>query len=1099
MKIRKTMHTKTLTVALAALSAGAAFAQMTNTLPTTYVYPLSAANTNQPGFIWNFSQVFAGEPNTIAWAESQLDGEQGANVADPTQIYSSASAAATVPGNPDLPITFIIPGSINFSIAGPGDTTHGRSDLPAEDGMVGAPGAEGTDNLAAEALTYLDLPQGLTTMGVRSDDGFQLQIGAANPGDRYSTNAVVLESFNGGRGFADSIVTFKVAEAGLYAARLLYENGGGDGSVEWYTFPTSGTNSVTGQPNGGTNAVLVGDVADGGIPAYRSITAPPLGSYLSDLVPSPGSTGLPILPNITATIVNGTVPVKNITMTIDANAVTPTITTTTNGAAISYTPTSPFANVPTHKLLLTWNDNGTILGVNSTFSSESYVTLDASQIVTPDTTKPGFLFNIFANSADTLVSSVNGVQGGESDNLDNIELGLNGLEPDGNGGFLANLANISQIGAAMAVAPPLAGPLAPAKFVITNTINLIPANTPGFPSGASDPSHSEVLTYVHLPVGLTTFTLNLDGYYRAFAGSWDYIDGVQVGSIYNQATGDTSFSVLAPKAGYYPLRITVFNLDGTPQISLYTMGAQGTNVLVNDVANGGLPAYYALSTPSSPYVRYASPRPVPRQVEYPNNRVLLRLQDSDNKVNDSTAVFNLDGKNVAVTNNRVGDVLELTWTATTLQTPAEIHSGVLTYKDTAGNSLSNQWSFLNLKAVWLPTAVAGSWIPTNAVAVETFQEYTDPTVFTNNTPTTNWYLSPQPENPLVDVAPIWTNTPAGPNGWYVWNWDAPGDGMPFDDTDANGPAYANFLCVDLTTFSGIEGSSLNTAPGEMINGVPLLQMIADPSQNVLIAESDNRSNNSPGQTQFAMSKRFDLTGVTNPVIAFASIQKQNQDNINSVEYSVDGGATWAPIIYYLDGHSIGDPGDAADVQVNTDNTVNVNTTLFHDQNPGEVPTWTDSTGNVNNTYASCVAAPISQALAPFFAPRVNDDNYDGKRLEVVRLPLAANQSNVRIRVGQIGTCSWYFGIANIAFYDVAPSGATVPTGLATPTSTAPVLSISHAAGKVTITWTGTGTLQSATKLTGHPSDWTAVTPAPTGNSYTVTIGSGNLFFRVVGN
>src|SRR5579863_9514844 len=146
MKTRKTMHIKALIAALAALSAGAAFAQMTNTLPTNYVYAVSVANTNQPGFIWNFSQVFAGEPNTVAWAESQLAGEQGANVADPTQIYSSASAPGTVPANPDLPITFIIPGSINFSIAGPGDTTHGRMDLPAEDGMISAPGAEGTDN-----------------------------------------------------------------------------------------------------------------------------------------------------------------------------------------------------------------------------------------------------------------------------------------------------------------------------------------------------------------------------------------------------------------------------------------------------------------------------------------------------------------------------------------------------------------------------------------------------------------------------------------------------------------------------------------------------------------------------------------------------------------------------------------------------------------------------------------------------------------------------------------------------------------------------------------------------------------------------------------
>ena len=1107
MNNRKTLYAKALTVAFAALSCGAAFAQTDTTnmtpLPTTYVYPVSAANTNAPGFIWNVSQVYQTEPGTIAWAQSQLEGEQGTNVADPTQIYSSATANATVPSNPLAPISFAIPGVINFSISGPGDCSDNRQDLPCEDGMVGTPGAEGTDNIAAEALTYLVLPKGQVTMGVTSDDGFQLQIGAANPGDRYSTNAMVVESFNGGRSHNYSIVTFTVQEAGLYAARLLYFQGGGGASVEWYSIPPAGSssNAFLGEMNTGTNAVLINDVADGGIPAYQSLTAAtaPLASYLSDLDPSPGSTAVSILPTITATVVYGAKPVTDITLTIDGTAVTPTITTTTTNASLSYALTTPLSSSsPTHKVVVSWNDNGTTLSVTSQFSTQGYITLDASQRVTPDTTKPGFKFNIFANANDTLISSQNGVQGGETDNLDNIELGLNGLDPDGAGGFLPNMVTLANKGAAIAAAPPLGGSNAPAEFIITNTINLTGANLPGFPAqdGGSDPSHSEVLTYVYLPQGLTTFNLNLDGFHRAFAGSWDYIDGVQVGTINDAASGNTTFSVVAPEAGYYPLRVTVFNLDGALQESLYTMSAGGSNVLVNDIANGGLPAYYALSTPSEPYVRYASPRPVPRQVEYPNNRVLLRLQDRDTKVSDSSAVFNLDGKNMTVTNNRVGDVLELTWTATTLQTPAEIHSGLLTYKDTAGNALSNQWSFLNLKAVWLPTASVGYWVPTNAVAIETFAEYQDPTEFTNGTPTANWYMSPQPENPLVDVAPIWTNVPAGPTNWYVWNWDAPGNGNAFDPTDPNGPAYANFLCVDLTTFSGIEGDSVNTAPGEMINGVPLVQLVADPSQNVLIAESDNRSGSSPGQTQFGMSERFDLTGVTNPVLAWASIQKQNQDNINAVEYSVDGGATWAPVIYYLDGHKFQDAGDPEDLQINPDNTVNVINSLFHDTAPGEIPTWTDSTGDVNNTYASAIAAPISQNLAPFFAPRVNDDKYDGKRIEVVRLPLAANKSDVRLRVAQIGTCSWYFGLSQIAFFDVAPSGATVPTGLPATTTTGTSLAVSAATGKVTITWTGSGTLQSATSLTGA---WTAVTPAPSGNSYTATIGSGDLFFRVVNN
>ena len=1123
MKNRKIRNAKALTVTLAALWCGAAVAQTTNTLPATYAYPLSDANTNEPGFIWNVSQVANAQPGTLAWAESELAGEQGTNLADPSEVYSSASAPATVPSSPFLPITFIIPGGIygiNFNQDGPDDCSDNLTNLPCEDGIVGTPGNPpdgngGTDNIAGEALTYLALPQGLTTMGVRSDDGFELQIGAANPGDRYSSNAVIVEEFNGSRGFADSIVTFNVAQAGLYAARLLYFQGGGDASVEWYSFPPAGTTNMTlGTNNNGTDAVLVGDVADSGIPAYRSLTIPNPASYCSSLLPSPGSTGVSALPTFTATIINGTVPVTDITLALDGTPVTPIIDTTTNGATISYIDTTPLASLSLHSFVLAWSDNGTALGVTSTFTTEGYIELTPSQMVTPDTNKPGFEFNIFANTADYLVGSQNGIQGGESDNLDNIELGLNGLITNGSGGFMPNEVTLANNGAAMAPAPALGGPSAPAEFIITNTINLTGANMPGFPpqDSGSDPSHSEVLTYVYLPVGLTTFTIKLDGFYRAFMGSWDYLNGVQAGTLNDAAPagGSASFPVVATVAGYYPLRLTYFNLDLTPQLQIYAVGPGGTNALVNDIAHGGLPAYYALSTPSSPYVRYASPRPVPRQVEYPNSRVLLRLQDRDTQVNDSSPVFNLDGTDVTITNNRVGDVLSLTWTATTLQTPAEIHSGILTYKDSSGNSLSNVWSFLNLKAVWLPTALAGAWLPTNAVTVETFDEYTDPTEFTNGSPTSamfigapagQWYTSPQPENPLVDVAPVWTNVPAGPTNWFVWDWDEPGDGTPFDDTDPGGPAYANFLCVDLNTFSGIEGDTLNIAPFETINGMPLAQLVANTAGNILIAESDNRAGDTtssgpgenPGQTQFAISKRFDLTGVTNPVIAWASIQKQNQDNINSMEYSVDGGVTWAPIIYYLDGHEFG--SDAADIQVNPDNTVNVINTLFHDTNPGEIPTWTDSSGHVNNTYASAIGAPVSQALAPFFAPRVNDDKFDGKRIEVVRIPLAANKSDVRLRLGQIGSCSWYFGVSQLAFFDVPPSGAMVPTGL--PPAAGPSLSITTSSGSVNISWTGTATLQKATVLTGQESDWSAVTPAPTGNSYVTVIGTGNLFFRLV--
>ncbi len=68
-------------------------------------------------------------------------------------------------------------------------------------------------------------------------------------------------------------------------------------------------------------------------------------------------------------------------------------------------------------------------------------------------------------------------------------------------------------------------------------------------------------------------------------------------------------------------------------------------------------------------------------------------------------------------------------------------------------------------------------------------------------------------------------------------------------------------------------------------------------------------------------------------------------------------------------------------------------------------------------------------------------------------------------------------------------------GGAAPVVTRSQLSVSQQAGTVTVTWTGTGTLESSPTLS--PATWGAVTPAPTGNTYSTTPGAGgNLFFRV---
>jgi len=90
---------------------------------------------------------------------------------------------------------------------------------------------ESTDGIAAEFLTYLELDQGWHTLGVNSDDGFDVTVGPA-PQDMLSQS---LGSFNGGRGASDSLFDIYVEESGFYPTRLLWFEGTGGANVEFFS------------------------------------------------------------------------------------------------------------------------------------------------------------------------------------------------------------------------------------------------------------------------------------------------------------------------------------------------------------------------------------------------------------------------------------------------------------------------------------------------------------------------------------------------------------------------------------------------------------------------------------------------------------------------------------------------------------------------------------------------------------------------------------------------------------------------------------------------------------------------------------------------
>ena len=247
------------------------------------------------------------------------------------------------------------------------------------------------------------------------------------------------------------------------------------------------------------------------------------------------------------------------------------------------------------------------------------------------------------------------------------------------------------------------------------------------------------------------------------------------------------------------------------------------------------------------------------------------------------------------------------------------------------------------------------------------------------------------------------------------------------------------------------------------------------------SSANNLANPPPyyNQIQMLLSPDFDLSGKTNIYLAYNSIYTQNQDCMGAVEYSINQGASWLPIIYMLDASGTSPGG--FDIVTNGLGQVDGLATLTQPRT--DTPIVVDSVGLTNRYsfwYEFIEARPLA-SLGPYIDGRLNDDQVESRRFEVFRLPSADNQAKVRFRFVQVGTGSWWYGIDNFGLYSVS----------------SPQLSIARSGNKVTISWPAdqTGfTLQGSSTLTNP--QWAAIAGV-VNNSVTLTIGASNQFFRLV--
>jgi hypothetical protein len=774
-----------------------------------------------------------------------------------------------------------------------------------------------------------------------------------------------------------------------------------------------------------TNQILINDsTTPGALKAYASANvAPP---YASGFVHNPAGFSFNITDDVSALVPSS--------LQVKLNGAAVTVTTNKNGpvTTVSYVSTTLIPAGVTNTVSIQFTDNAQPPHNGSAsyaFVESAYASLPTDAALTSssvDTTQRGFVYRI--HQIDSTASGVLAA------NVAHAEAQLAGMLNDPSGKPYANIAT--------------AGTQPDGSYLITNTINFSYDTTaeqgsfntanghadsvfPGQSSGSSDNMAGEIITYLDLPAGVTTLAVNAtDGFRMTVASNPSDVFGTALGLFDHRAiTTETRFNVVVPTAGIYPARLVWYRMtkaadnSGDASLELYTINADGSKSLVNDSADPkALKAYSKRTAGTGTYVSYAGPSafvsPFNDSSDVGFQTVTVTIHDgSTNTVDASSVALTIDGTAVTNSPTSASGLTTVSYTPTGLQLPRMAHKATLTYAGKDGAHHTNSWNFHLLRNYVLPAPLYFEDFESTAAGPD----------------------------------------PAVPAGWVQQNFTG-SEHAGNDSTDLNSDFYLGWVVVD-KSFGITKDTGVSAFAPQILNGkafsedtYPLL------TNHYVRAESDARQNGPPGQIQYLTTKSYDLTGKTGIVIAFDSSYEQNQDSIAALEYSVDNGTTWNPVLYWLQG----DFDTQAPSDVIRDGLGNIDVVKTMTTSYGDVARYTDATSGqlVGGYYGFFIKAPITQALAPYIEGRMNDDGSESKRIELYQVPLADNQKNVTFRFVQAGTSSWYWAIDNWGIYSV-PSLAGPPSG-----GSITVSAVKNTDGSITVSWTGGGTLQSATTVTG---------------------------------
>jgi hypothetical protein len=747
--------------------------------PDSYLIPLSAIDTNQPGFVVHSYQSYQHGGNSARYAEEELIGLHGANIADQT----SATNGGFFSWN--APLDFMTPGGA----ANAQGMFFGNNDFN-NFGILGVQGSgnNGTTaepDFALEFFAYVYFPtSGLYTFVVGGDDSHQLRF-SRNPRDKFGQIAQTLDvnfmpiSTVPPTAGSDE-ATFYITHAGCLPIRIMMANVAGDGALEVYTANANGTFSALNDTND-PSALLCYQASSINGPYVKSANPvwdaqnvtfyQPIVLQLGDgtdgaaintntiVLTSASSTSLGVqVTQLVAIAKSG-----DTTTIIQQKGTYPQWTNWPLQGTITNTVTFSDLNGTNYSYVWTFN----VLGTAANFATNAVpipasLRVDATLV---DASQPGFRVKSWQspheppNATGWTLEQLEGLHGPNVAD----QSGTNG-----SGYFVRNdlldfrFGGNGTSGAAGEWGYDLGANVIPGGGFGQFGIGNVPFNNsiyaPSYRFAGANMMESAALDIqgwlVFTNAGPYLMQVNSDdGFIAGFpqggpggafglvgtpsdAGLFTGGRGV-AGTPAGADTGGTLFSFNIPQPGAYPFRMAYYNggTDGGLEVSLYQVLPDGSvaKVPLNDPSQPySVQAFQTLQTGSQrPYLKYYNPVQAALDiVAWQPTVVDLADGDAPRTINTSSIVLREDGavQSIAVTSPSPGTVHVVQQLGLLVSRSAGAHTNQLVFSDGNGASYTNTWAFTVMGGVGvagvLPFATAT--LPASNAVSPTLVDHTQP-------------------------------------------------------------------------------------------------------------------------------------------------------------------------------------------------------------------------------------------------------------------------------------------------------------------------------------------------------------------------------------